>query len=88
MVEFSDFDMDNIDYKSFIDGIGNYEKEYSLKINMNNNLKEIIKEVEFKIIHKLLEDGYKMEDILDKLEISRASYMRKKSQIRYQKSHN
>ncbi|WP_288477579.1 sigma 54-interacting transcriptional regulator [Clostridium thermobutyricum] len=88
MVEFSDFDMDNIDYKSFIDGMGNYEKEYSLKINMNNNLKEIIKEVEFKIINKLLEDGYKMEDILDKLEISRASYMRKKSQIRYQKSHN
>ena len=39
MVEFSDFDMDNIDYKSFIDGMGNYEKEYSLKINMNNNLK-------------------------------------------------
>lgn len=88
MVEFSDFDMDNIDYKSFIDGMGNYEKEYSLKINMNNSLKEIIKEVEFKIINKLLEDGYKMEDILDKLEISRASYMRKKSQIRYQKSHN
>lgn len=88
MVEFSDFDIDNIDYKSFIDGMGNYEKEYSLKINMNNNLKEIIKEVEFKIINKLLEDGYKMEDILDKLEISRASYMRKKSQIRYQKSHN
>ncbi|OPX47529.1 sigma 54-interacting transcriptional regulator [Clostridium thermobutyricum] len=88
MVEFSDFDMDNIDYKSFIDGMGNYEKEYSLKINMNNSLKEIIKEVEFKIINKLLEDGYKMEDILDKLEISRASYMRKKSQMRYQKSHN
>ncbi len=88
MVEFSDFDMDNIDYKSFIDGMGNYEKEYSLKINMNNSLKEIIKEVEFKIINKLLEDGYKMEYILDKLEISRASYMRKKSQIRYQKSHN
>lgn len=88
MVEFSDFDIDNIDYKSFIDGMGNYENEYSLKINMNNNLKEIIKEVEFKIINKLLEDGYKMEDILDKLEISRASYMRKKSQIRYQKSHN
>ena len=81
MVEFDDFDMENIDYKSFIDGIGTCEHKYNFKINMDNNLKDIIKEVEFKVINKLLEDGYTVEEILDKLEISRASYMRKKSQI-------
>ncbi|WP_297631733.1 sigma 54-interacting transcriptional regulator [uncultured Clostridium sp.] len=81
MTDFNDFDLNNIDYNSFIDGITSIEEECNLKINMNNNLKDIIKEVESAIISKFLADGYSMEEILKKLEISRASYMRKKSQI-------
>ncbi|MGL4992333.1 MAG: sigma 54-interacting transcriptional regulator [Sarcina sp.] len=82
MVEFEDFNFENIDYKNFIDGIEVCEREYNIDINLNSPLKDIIKEVEYKVIKKFIEDGYVMNEILDKLEISRASYMRKKSQIR------
>lgn len=82
IVEFDDFKLEDIDYKSFMDGIETCDKEYNLDVNLDNSLKEIVKEVELKVINKLLDDGYTMQEVLDKLDISRASYMRKKSQIR------
>ncbi|MGL4450250.1 MAG: sigma 54-interacting transcriptional regulator [Sarcina sp.] len=82
LTEFNDFDINDIKYTEFIDSVESVTEEYSLEINLNNTLKNIVKAVEFKIISKLLDDDYTMEEILNKLDISRASYMRKKSQIR------
>ncbi|MGL5646262.1 MAG: sigma 54-interacting transcriptional regulator [Clostridium sp.] len=81
MTDFNDFDFNNIDFTSFIDDINSIKENYSLSINLDDTLKDIVKDVEFSVISHFLEEGFSMEEILKKLEISRASFMRKKSQI-------
>ncbi|MDQ0149017.1 sigma 54-interacting transcriptional regulator [Eubacterium multiforme] len=73
-----DIDFKNIN--SIIDVNDKKNDEYiNLSININESLKNIVDKVEFNIIDYMLKEGYDMDDILEKLKISRATYMRKKS---------
>ncbi|WP_297636071.1 sigma 54-interacting transcriptional regulator [uncultured Clostridium sp.] len=47
-------------------------------INLNKDLKEIVGEIEKKVINYYINENYSMEEILEKLNISKSSYMRKK----------
>ncbi|MGL5414286.1 MAG: sigma 54-interacting transcriptional regulator [Clostridium sp.] len=58
--------------KKRLDGI------LKVNINLNTELKEIVGNVEKKVINYYINENYSMEEILEKLNISKSSYMRKK----------
>lgn len=56
----------------------NKENILKITVDLNKELKDIIKDIEYKIINYFINENYTMDEILEKLNISKSSYMRKK----------
>ncbi|MGL5766108.1 MAG: sigma 54-interacting transcriptional regulator, partial [Sarcina sp.] len=77
MVRIEDVEVSKVDYNSLIAELDYLDIDLSIEIN--GSLKEITSRNEKKVINALISKGYKTEEILDKLQISKASYLRKKN---------
>ncbi|MGL4741627.1 MAG: sigma 54-interacting transcriptional regulator [Sarcina sp.] len=77
MVRVEDVDVSKVDYNSLIAELDYLDIDLSIEIN--GSLKEITSQNEKKVINALISKGYKTEEILEKLKISKASYLRKKN---------